>query len=74
MNVMKKQSLDGTNMKASDGQFIAYCTTLFFVVGGVSLTNSIWVNAFINGNYNLREYFFVRWDNKNGSFELLFII
>ena len=74
MNVMKKQSLDGTNMKASDGQFIAYCTTLFFVVGGVSLTESIWVNAFIKGNYNLREYFFVRWDNKNGGLELLFII
>lgn len=74
MNVMKKQLLAGTNMKASDGQFIAYCTTVFFVVGGVSLTYSIWVNAFIKGNYNLREYFFVRWDNKNGGFELLFII
>ena len=74
MNVMKKQSLDGTNMKASDGQFIAYCTTLFFVVGGVSLSNSVWVNASIKGNYNPREYFFVRWDNKNGGFELLFII
>ncbi len=43
-------------------------------MGGVSLTESIWVNAFIKGNYNLREYFFVRWDNKNGGFELLFII
>ena len=43
-------------------------------MGGVSLTYSILVNAFIKGNYNLREYFFVRWDNKNGGFELLFII
>lgn len=74
MNVMKKQSLDGTNMKASDTQFLDFYTTLFFVMGGVSLTYSIWVNASIKGNYNLREYFFVRWDNKNGGFELLFII
>lgn len=74
MNVMKKQSLDGTNMKASDTQFLAFYTTLSFVMGGVSLTYSILVNASIKGNYNPREYFFVRWDNKNGGFELLFII